>query len=800
MELLLVKENLWTIVTDVVPAERNNDWTERNNKAKAIIGLSLEDNQLQHVRKLETAKGYWDALKQIHEKSSLSGKVSLLRRLCQLKMQEEGNLETHLNTFFEICDRLDEIEETLTDRLQIAMLLSSLPESFDSIIMALEARPDEDLTINLVKEKLMNESVRRQGNRSTEIKSDHAFKLSKFKRNPVTCNHCHREGHIKKDCWFLRKSEKFNKNKQRANVTVTENGDSKKDYCFSISNFEKNKWFIDSGSTCHITSNKNFFENLRTDTEEYIYTADGKSVKVEGIGNGYLNIIDSKNIERKIEISNVKFVPGINGNLISVAKLAEKGFKVLFYDNVCTISKNDLKIECYKGKNNLYPLNLKTNKKECINLVTENINIWHKRLGHKNYYDLKRLSNGLVDDIKIIDAARQECETCLKAKFSQLKFGKSTRISNEPLELIHTDICGPMSVETPSGKRYYLTMIDDFSRYCVVYLLNTKDQAKEKIIEYIETMENQLNKRAKKIRSDNAKEYISKDIEKYFVKKSIVHELSAPYTPQQNCLSERENRSLTETGKRFLFEAKMNLKYWGEAIMTANYLLNRLPTRCHDKTPFEMLYGDKLKLGHIKTFGCTSFMLIPKQNRKKLDEKSLKLKLVGYCETSKAYRLLDIETDRIYISRDVRFIENNNEPNYESQNNQPGENEQSIEISLSNENQIENINENVNEDVNENDNGDVNENDNEDDEYIDNPNEYGVQNNDVDGNQLNEVSVINNSNLDNSNVSLNEDFENIIDKFNYDQEPANYEEAMKSRDRRNWQKAMSEELNDMFAN
>ena len=419
MELLLVKENLWTMVTDVVPAERNNDWTERNNKAKAIIGLSLEDNQLQHVRKLETAKGYWDALKQIHEKSSLSGKVSLLRRLCQLKMQEDGNLETHLNTFFEICDRLDEIEETLTDRLQIAMLLSSLPESFDSIIMALEARPDEDLTINLVKEKLINESVRRQGNRSTEIKSDHAFKLSKFKRNPVTCNHCHREGHIKKDCWFLRKSEKFNKNKQRANVTVTENGDSKKDYCFSISNFEKNKWFIDSGSTCHITSNKNFFENIRTDTEEFIYTADGKSVKVE------------KNIERKIEISNVKFVPGINGNLISVAKLAEKGFKVLFYDNVCTISKNDLKIECYKGKNNLYPLNLKTNKKECINLVTENINIWHKRLGHKNYYDLKRLSNGLVDDIKIIDAARQECETCLKAKFSQLKFGKSTRISNE---------------------------------------------------------------------------------------------------------------------------------------------------------------------------------------------------------------------------------------------------------------------------------------------------------------------------------------------------------------------------------
>ena len=261
-------------------------------------------------------------------------------------------------------------------------------------------------------------------------------------------------------------------------------------------------------------------------------------------------------------------------------------------------------------------------------------------------------------------------------------------------------------------------------------------------------------------------------------------------TPQQNGLSERKNRSLTETGKCLLFEAKMNLKYWGEAIMTANYLLNRLPTRCHDKTPFEMLYGDKPKLGHIKTFGCTSYMLIPKQNRKKLDEKSLKLKLVGYCETSKAYRLLDIETDRIYISRDVRFIENNNEPNYESQKNQPGENEQSIEISLSNENQIENINENVDEDVNENDN--------EDDEYIDNPNEYGVQNNDVDGNQLNEVSVINNSNLDNSNVSLNEDFENIIDKFNYDQEPANYEEAMKSRDRRNWQKAMSEELNDML--
>ena len=141
-----------------------DDWRTKDRKARATIGLLLEDNQLHLVRKLQTAKVTWEALKKYHKKSTLSNKVSLLKKLFALKLTEDGNMEMHITQTEDLIDQMASLGETLADNLTVALFLSSLPDSYGTLITALETRPEEDLTQELVKNKLLEEYRRRNRN------------------------------------------------------------------------------------------------------------------------------------------------------------------------------------------------------------------------------------------------------------------------------------------------------------------------------------------------------------------------------------------------------------------------------------------------------------------------------------------------------------------------------------------------------------------------------------------------------------------------------------------------------------
>ena len=143
-----------------------------------------------------------------------------------------------------------------------------------------------------------------------------------------------------------------------------------------------------------------------------------------------------------------------------------------------------------------------------------------------------------------------------------------------------------------------------------------------------------------------------------FLKKhGIKHEYSAPYTPEQNGVSERMNQTLLGMARCLIIDSGLNKKFWGEAVNTSCYLLNRLPFNNNLFSPYEKWHGYKPNLSHIRIFGSDAFVFIPDVKRSKLDNKSEKLKLVGYSETSKAYRLLNVNNNKITLSRNVRFIE-----------------------------------------------------------------------------------------------------------------------------------------------
>jgi hypothetical protein len=136
-------------------------------------------------------------------------------------------------------------------------------------------------------------------------------------------------------------------------------------------------------------------------------------------------------------------------------------------------------------------------------------------------------------------------------------------------------------------------------------------------------------------------------------------ETTCPYTPQQNGCAERKNRYLTEMIRSLLIGASLSHKYWGEALMTANHLQNRMPTGGDKLTPYEKWTGRKPKLDYLRQFGATAYVMKPNEKRHKLEEKARKLVFVAYQPGTKGYRLLDTATDKIYISRDVIFIERN---------------------------------------------------------------------------------------------------------------------------------------------
>jgi hypothetical protein len=134
----------------------------------------------------------------------------------------------------------------------------------------------------------------------------------------------------------------------------------------------------------------------------------------------------------------------------------------------------------------------------------------------------------------------------------------------------------------------------------------------------------------------------------------IRREFSCRYTPEQNGVAERNNRSIVEAAGAMLEEKSMPKSYWAEAVRTAVYIQNRIGDKV---SPYEQYFGTKPNLRHLRVFGSIAYVHIPKEKRKKLDTKAEKCILVGYSDEQKGYKCYNPQTKRACVSRDVVFDE-----------------------------------------------------------------------------------------------------------------------------------------------
>lgn len=287
-------------------------------------------------------------------------------------------------------------------------------------------------------------------------------------------------------------------------------------------------------------------------------------------------------------------------------------------------------------------------------------NRWHARLGHVNLTTMKAMiQKELVTGVPNINVISEVCSSCMLGKQARHSFPQSTTYrATKTLQLVHGDLCGPITPSTAGGSRYISVIIDDYSRYMWTILLKEKSEAFHKFKKLREVVEKETGEKIITFRTDRGGEFFSKEFNEYCELAGIKRHLTAPYTPQQNGVVERKNRTLMEMTRSMLKHMHMPNYMWGEAIRHATYLINRITTRAlQDMNPYEVFRGKKPNITHLHIFGCIGYARIVKPQLRKLDDRSRILVHLGTEPGSKAYRMLNPENRRILVSRDVVFDE-----------------------------------------------------------------------------------------------------------------------------------------------
>ncbi|XP_059315208.1 retrovirus-related Pol polyprotein from transposon RE1 isoform X2 [Lycium ferocissimum] len=250
------------------------------------------------------------------------------------------------------------------------------------------------------------------------------------------------------------------------------------------------------------------------------------------------------------------------------------------------------------------------------------------------------------------------CTVCPLAKQTKLAFPLSSHVSHAAFELIHCDIWGPYRVPTHSNKRYFVTIVDDYSRYTWIFLITCKSDTVVVLRQFFTQVKNIFSTSVKTLRTDNGGEFIGSACQDLLNEFGIYHQTTCVYTPQQNGIAERKHRTILDMARALRFQASIPLRFWGECVVTAVYLLNRLPSKILKfKSPFELLYNHPPSLEHLRVFGCLSYAACPKLVDK-LSPRAIPVVFLGYLSNQKGYLLYDLHSKQFFINRHVVFQEN----------------------------------------------------------------------------------------------------------------------------------------------
>jgi hypothetical protein len=353
---------------------------------------------------------------------------------------------------------------------------------------------------------------------------------------------------------------------------------------------------------------------------EWVYVGDNRSVPVADKGKALLKLTSGKTLS----LSNVLHVPHFRHNLISVLLLGKAGIKVAFDGGIVTLTKNDVFVGKGYIDQGLFVLSIdkviNKNGSSSYAYLVDSIDIWHGRLGHVNLGYIKKMKeSGIIKSLS--ETNMDKCEICAETKITK-KPCKSIYREIELLGLIHSDFGDLKHTMTRGGKRFYVIFVDDYSRFTKLYLLRSKDETLEMFIKYKTEVENQKNKRIKRLRTDRDGEYESNPFSEFCEQNGIIHEVTPLYSPESNGVAERKNRTLKEMMNDMLISSGLSSNMWGEVILLAWHIPNKVPYKKTGKTLYELWEGRKPNLEHLKVWGCLAKVMLPEPKKRNLGSRT----------------------------------------------------------------------------------------------------------------------------------------------------------------------------------
>lgn len=699
--VLLKASGLYKIVSgqekleNLTKDEDINTWIKNDAKAQRIIISTIDKKGLMHIMNCKTAADMYRKLCAIYKKDNEQQKCNLLQEFFNFTFEKGNDMSLHISKLENLAYRLKILEQDINDDMLISKILSTLPERYRHFRTAWESAPKEERTLTNLTARLIAEEGMNKNKESIDTnvafnstekvcykcsKKGHIARFCQSKDNShdreIKCFRCGKPGHLMKDCRMKNHTEKRLENTNTCKIckktnhtesscyfrtkqaeNSSKNNEKKVSFLTEEKpvSADKNLFVIDSGCTSHMVNDIDLFKTIEKKHIDICVAKKNTEIKAKGVG-----IIENETFI----LNGVLYVPELSKNLLSVNAITENQGEVIFSEDKVSIMKNKTKVlEGTKNEKGLYVVDLNANEENqetsyLAETKEEKVINWHRKLGHLNINSMKKLIKekmtiGIDINENISDYFEMPCEICLQAKQVRFPFDSERTKAKRPLELIHTDLCGPIEPNTWDGKNYILTILDDYTHYTVSYLLKHKNEVPDYLKEYIAEMEANKNLKVSKIRSDNGGEYINNDLIIFCKKKGIVMDTTIPHTPQLNGKAERLNRTLMEKARALIFDAKITKSFWGEAVRVATYILNRSPTQSlGNKTPFEMWTGKKPDLSRMQIFGSEAYAKTLGY-LKKLDERSEKYLFIGYAING--YRLWDEEKKEVKIRRDVIF-------------------------------------------------------------------------------------------------------------------------------------------------
>ena len=648
---------------------------EAFNKAEVaalqILTSHMSTEILVMVMRFRSAREMWLELERLFDGNSEDRLYSLgMQLFASIEMDQEmtihlSRLKTSFNDFNAEFRRSGMQE--LPEILLILKILNSLPKEYLSFVTSWKMLSTAERSIERLTTELCSfqRELKRNNKDQNELKQE-ALAVNHDKKKLVNksrvnrCFYCNEKGHFIRNCqkWIKDgKPSKSEKKSQKLREAMTVESFVSVTNQFRIEK-ESSDWFVDNGATVHVTKDRQIFKEFREFNEKReIKTAKGN---LEAVGEGTVPVeMLIKGRWHQKKLLNVWYVPNISRNLFSVTAAHDKNKDSCFVSRPTSchfkINGRIVMVGNREFEGGLFKAALRTKSQtQEVNSLSDDLmlQLYHERMAHQNKHHVKKLIERELG-IKV-RADNETCEGCIYGKAHRLKFGTRVR-ATAPGELIHCDVCGPFEMPSFRGYRYFVLFKDDFSRYRRVYFMKEKSEVSSKLEEMLAEARTSGNT-VKELLSDNGLEFDNEKVRKILQQHGVKQRLITPYTPQQNGCAERDNRTLVEAARAMLY-AHSNLpkRLWAELVNTAAYIINRTGVSAVEgKSPFELWFGKKPSIKHLKVIGTTCYAYIPEQKRKKLDKKALKCILIGY-NGDDSYRLWHQESGDTKISRDVRF-------------------------------------------------------------------------------------------------------------------------------------------------